>query len=217
MFAKNRCRVASFSLRCLRLSKRFCKKNHRTDAPWGWSLFANGRLERRWRTSKLCWNVNSSNLCVWFFKFWIMCAFTWYNCTWHLFHQSKLKAVAHLSSLSTWYSQADPGLGPHTTGAIIPRRQAEALHRRALAGRKAHLGANHPDTLTSMSNLALLLRAAGKAGWGWAEVFRWREVTFLEGVSPRAFFCLAKAWGPDSFFSISRYYWVTFFEWTNTN
>ena len=59
MFAKNRCRVASFSLRCL--SKRFCKKNHRTDAPWGWSLFANGRLERRWRTSKLCWNVNSSN------------------------------------------------------------------------------------------------------------------------------------------------------------
>ena len=26
MFAKNRCRVASFSLRCLRLSKRFCKK-----------------------------------------------------------------------------------------------------------------------------------------------------------------------------------------------
>ena len=27
MFAKNRCRVASFSLRCLRLSKRFCKKN----------------------------------------------------------------------------------------------------------------------------------------------------------------------------------------------
>ena len=59
MFAKSRCRVASFSLRCL--SKRFCKKKHRTDAPWGWSLFANGRLERRWRTSKLCWNVNSSN------------------------------------------------------------------------------------------------------------------------------------------------------------
>ena len=28
MFAKNRCRVASFSLRCLRLSKRFCKKKN---------------------------------------------------------------------------------------------------------------------------------------------------------------------------------------------
>ena len=41
--------------------KAFLQKNHRTDAPWGWSLFANGRLERRWRTSKLCWNVNSSN------------------------------------------------------------------------------------------------------------------------------------------------------------
>ena len=50
---------------------------------------------------------------------------------------------------------------PHTTGAI-PRRQAEALHRRALAGREAHLGANHPDTLGSMNNLAALLRERGK-------------------------------------------------------
>ena len=56
----------------------------------------------------------------------------------------------------------DPGLGPHTTDAIIPRRQAEALHRRALAGREAHLGANHPDTLTSMSNLAAILWKQGK-------------------------------------------------------
>ena len=32
----------------------------------------------------------------------------------YLFHQSKLKAVAHLSSLSTWYLQADPALqAPH--------------------------------------------------------------------------------------------------------
>ena len=77
------------------------------------------------------------------------------------FHQSKLKAVAHLSSLSTWYSQADPGLGPHTTGAI-PRRQAEALHRRDLAGSEAHLGANHPHTLQSMNNLAMLLMQQGK-------------------------------------------------------
>ena len=50
---------------------------------------------------------------------------------------------------------------PHTTGAI-PRRQAEALHRRALAGSEAHLGANHPDTLTSMNNLAILLEKQGK-------------------------------------------------------
>ena len=88
--------------------------------------------------------------------------------------------------------QADPGLGPHTTGAI-PRRQAEALHRRALAGREAHLGANHPDTLTSMNNLAALLQQQGKLEEAGLRVFGWGEVTFLEGVSPRAFFCLAKA------------------------
>ena len=50
---------------------------------------------------------------------------------------------------------------PHTTGAI-PRRQAEALHRRDLAGSEAHLGANHPDTLISMNNLASLLEQQGK-------------------------------------------------------
>jgi len=50
---------------------------------------------------------------------------------------------------------------PHTTSAI-PRRQAEALHRRALAGQEAHLGANHPDTLGSMHNLAGLLWKQGK-------------------------------------------------------
>ena len=50
---------------------------------------------------------------------------------------------------------------PHTTGAI-PRRQAEALYSRALAGHEAHLGANHPYTLTSMNNLAELLRQQGK-------------------------------------------------------
>ena len=50
---------------------------------------------------------------------------------------------------------------PHTTNAI-PSRQAEALHRRALAGREAHLGANHPHTLQSMNNLAILLQQQGK-------------------------------------------------------
>ena len=43
-----------------------------------------------------------------------------------------------------------------------PRCQAEALHRRALAGFKAQLGANHPHTLASMSNLAALLEQQGK-------------------------------------------------------
>ena len=50
---------------------------------------------------------------------------------------------------------------PHTTGAIL-RCQAEALYRRDLAGSEAHLGANHPDTLISMNNLAELLRQQGK-------------------------------------------------------
>ena len=42
------------------------------------------------------------------------------------------------------------------------RCQAEALNRRALAGHEAHLGANHPRTLTSMNILAMLLRQQGK-------------------------------------------------------
>ena len=71
-------------------------------------------------------------------------------------------------------------------------------------------------TRLSMNNLAALLRERGKLAEAGLRSSGW-EVTFLEGVSPRAFFCLAKAWGLDLFFSISRYYWVTFFERTNTN
>ena len=74
--------------------------------------------------------------------------------------------------------------GP-TTGAI-PRRQAEALHRRALAGHEAHLGANHPETLKSMNNLAVLLRKQGKLDEAGMRSSGW-EVTFLD-VSPRAYF-----------------------------
>ena len=53
-------------------------------------------------------------------------------------------------------------LNESMTSPASPRRQAEALHRRALAGREAHLGANHPHTLQSMSNLAELLWQQGK-------------------------------------------------------
>ena len=59
--------------------------------------------------------------------------------------------------------------GP-TTGAI-PRRQAEALHRRCLAGSEAHLGVNHPETLQSMNNLAVLLRQQGKLAEAGLTVF----------------------------------------------
>ena len=39
---------------------------------------------------------------------------------------------------------------------------AEALLRRALAGREAGLGANHPDTLASVRNLLSLVEARGQ-------------------------------------------------------
>ena len=162
-------------------------KKHRTDAPcMRLEFICKRKIGTTMTHIQIMLKCQLVELCVLFFKFWIMCTFTWYNCTWHLFHQSKLKAVAHLSSLSTWYSQADPGLGPHTTGAI-PRRQAEALHRRALAGREAHLGANHPHTLTSMNNLANLLGQQGKLAEAELRVFG------VRGDFPGG--RLAKAWG----------------------
>ena len=45
-----------------------------------------------------------------------------------------------------------------------------------------------------------------RRGWG---SLGW-EVTLLD-VSPRAYFCLAKAWGLDFLLSISQYCWITFF------
>ena len=59
---------------------------------------------------------------------------------------------------------------PHTIGPSS-RRQAEALHRRCLAGREALLGAQHPDTLSSMNNLAILLWEQGKLGEAGLMVF----------------------------------------------
>ena len=151
----------------------FAKQNRRTDALWGWSLFANWRLERRWLRSKfemsihrpVCFILRTPN-------FELSVHFTWYNCTSHLFRQSKHKAVVHLSSLSTWYSQADPGLGPHTTRAI-PRRQAEALHRRCLMGREVHLGAQQPHTRTTWR--CSCGRSVGGPRDGWCQdIFRAR-------------------------------------------
>ena len=52
--------------------------------------------------------------------------------------------------------------GPTPLHGAILRCQAEALYRRDLAGSEAHLGANHPDTLISMNNLAALLEQQGK-------------------------------------------------------
>ena len=40
--------------------------------------------------------------------------------------------------------------------------EAEAMHRRALEGREKALGFEHPDTLTSVSNLRSVLSSQGK-------------------------------------------------------
>ena len=41
-------------------------------------------------------------------------------------------------------------------------RQAEELQRKALAGRETQLGADHPETLVSISHLAVVLKQQGK-------------------------------------------------------
>ena len=79
--------------------------------------------------------------------------------------------MAKLSNLSSEFLQMNANeaysiyrrmLNESMASPASLRRQAEALHRRALAGSEAHLGAQHPDTLTSMNNLALLLQQQGK-------------------------------------------------------
>ena len=203
MFAKNRCRVASFSLRCLRLSKRFCKKSQNRCTL---------RLEF---ICKLCWNVNSSN-------------FAFYSSSFELcvhLHGIIVLDIFFISPNSRPLPTFLPF--PHGTGGSRPGAPHHRRHHpKTPGGGPAPPSSCRVQSTTrgeSSAHAHLHVQpgdppaAAGKAGWGGAEVFGWREVTFLEGVSPRAFFCLAKAWGPDSFFSISRYYWVTFFEWTNTN
>ena len=55
------------------------------------------------------------------------------------------------------------------TGLLCSSRQgrygeAEPLYREALQGRRETLGPRHPDTLTSLNNLALLYQAQGRYG-----------------------------------------------------
>ena len=54
------------------------------------------------------------------------------------------------------------GIGSHP--AVIhpqPTLQAEELYRTALSGREGQLGPMHPDTLSSVRNLAILLEETG--------------------------------------------------------
>ena len=50
----------------------------------------------------------------------------------------------------------------HVPTVWLMSREAEPLYRRSLAGRETQLGRDHPDTLTSVSNLAVLLDSQGK-------------------------------------------------------
>ena len=71
----------------------------------------------------------------------------------------------HIASHQLWITAQGPsrhGIGSHP--AVIhpqPTLQAEELHRRALSGREDQLGPEHPDTLSSVRNLAILLEAKG--------------------------------------------------------
>ena len=90
---------------------------------------------------------------------------TFHSCNW------QNENMAKLSNLSGEFLQMNANeaysiyrrmLNESMASPASLRCQAEALNRRALAGREAHLGANHPGTLNSMDSLALLLRQQGK-------------------------------------------------------
>ena len=219
MFAKNGCRVASFSLRCLKLSKRFCKKKQRTDALWGWSFFANGRLGRRWHTSKLCWNVNSSNF-VFYSSSFELCVHLHGTIVFDIFFINPntkplfiFLPFPHGHIVLTGGSRPGaphhrrhhpktPGGGPASPSSCTAR---SAPRQESPGHASVHEQPGEPPDEAGEAG-----RRRGWGSWGW-------EVTFLEDVSPRAFFCLAKAWGLDFLLSISQYCWITFFERTNTN
>ena len=71
------------------------------------------------------------------------------------------------------------GFYAHAT-CRISGRQAEELQRKALAGRETQLGADHPETLVSIGNLAAVLQQQGKLDEAGRRSLGWREVTFLE-------------------------------------
>ena len=87
------------------------------------------------------------------------------------------RTVEDISSIScrTW----DFGFYAHAT-CRISGRQAEELQRKALAGRETQLGADHPETLESISHLAVVLQQQGKLDEAGPRSLGWREVVFLE-------------------------------------
>ena len=51
---------------------------------------------------------------------------------------------------------------PNTYQTLAQHKKAEKLHAQVLGARKKILGPEHPDTITSMYNLALMYQEQGK-------------------------------------------------------
>ena len=198
------CDMSKFSKRCLQrtdaalqvsvwdVCQNVFAKNRRTDAPWGWSLFANGRLERRWRTSKLCWNVNSSN-----FAFYSS-SFENYVCIYMV--------QLYLTSFSSVQTQGRcPPFFPFhmvLAGGSRPGAPHHRCHPETPGGGPAppsSCRARSAPWCESSAHASVHEQpcrapgAAGEAGWGWAEVFReerwpsWRTLHifwFDQGLRP---------------------------------
>ena len=180
-------------------------------------IFHNGKIGTKMTHIQILLNMSTHRpFCVLFFKLWIsfeLCVhLTWHNCIWHLFHQSKHKAIVHLSSFPTWSHSTHRRI--QAWGPTPPTPSSQDARRRPCTAELLQ-GGKHtsaqiirprsppcPTWRTSWgSRRSWMRRGWGSLGW---------EVTLLD-VSPRAYFCLAKAWGLDFLLSISQYCWITFF------
>ena len=95
---------------------------------------------------------------------------------------------------------------PHLS-TEISSREAEGLHRRALEGGESQLGAQHPDTLVSVSGLALVLKEQGKLEEAGPRSLGCREVAFLALPRGRHFSCGQDETGEFSFPSFTGAVW----------
>ena len=91
-------------------------------------------------------------------------------------------------------------------GLFFPFRQAEGLYRRALEGGESQLGAQHPDTLVWVHNLADLLYKQGKLEEAGPRSLGCREVAFLALSRGRHFPCGQDETGQDG--------WIVFPSFT---
>ena len=84
---------------------------------------------------------------------------------WPKFAQLVLLPLALMSYLKNYHAQAailPDTLATHIDCTQHQSYQAPIRYRRALAGRQELLGEKHPHTLTSLSNIGMLLKAQGK-------------------------------------------------------